>query len=214
MGERPRSTDTWPRSLTMRQRQVIHLVAAGLTNKEIGHLLGITQRGVSAQISRLLSRFSVTNRAELIAHALADDRADQHTDGAAEAAPLTPVMENQLLAYRDSPFLVLLTVGERQTVWFVNPSAEQVLGIAHTTAVGRPLREWFSGPSAAWWSEEAARTLRTGLPGSAVADGTQWSRDDRSEDAADFTCVFQPVLNDGAVVGVLTICVVGSPTQC
>jgi DNA-binding CsgD family transcriptional regulator len=192
----------------MRQSQVVHLVAAGLTNKEIGHLLGITQRGVSAQISRLLTRFSVTNRAELVARALIERTDHGDGDTAAQTAPISPVVEGQLLAYREAPFLVLLTIGEEQTIWFVNDMAERVLGVAYGSAVGRPLQRWFSDPSAAWWIAGVARALRTGLPGSASAKRTQWMRDDQCVDTRDFTCVFQPVLHNETTVAVLTICTI------
>lgn len=205
MGGRPRSTRMRSHSLTMRQSQVVHLVAAGLTNKEIGHLLGITPRGVSAQISRLLSRFSVANRAELVARALVERNGQGRSETAAPPA-VTPVLENQLLAYRDAPFVVVLTIGQQHTVWFLNRTAERVLGIDPSRAVGRGLQDWLNDPSAAWWVEEAARTLRTGLPGSAIAKGAQWMRDDQSWGTGDFTCVFQPILNGDAVVAVLTIC--------
>ncbi|MBU6423538.1 MAG: helix-turn-helix transcriptional regulator, partial [Chloroflexi bacterium] len=45
--------------LTARQAEVVGLVARGFTNEQIGGLLGISERGVRAQISRLLKRFGV-----------------------------------------------------------------------------------------------------------------------------------------------------------
>lgn len=206
MGPRRRPAATLPRSLTMRQSQVVHLVAAGLTNKEIGHLLGITQRGVSAQVSRLLSRFSVTNRAELVARALVEQNGQGGTQTVAGDPPITPVFENQLLAYRDSPFVVMLTIGEQQRVWFLNRTAELTLGMEYARAVGRRLHDWLNDPSATWWVEQVAHTLRTALPASGSAKGTRWMRDDGSWATADFTCVFQPVLYRDAPVAVLTIC--------
>jgi DNA-binding CsgD family transcriptional regulator len=212
MDARRGSTRTRAHSLTLRQNQVIHLVAAGMTNKEIGHLLGITQRGVSAQISRMLSYFSVTNRAELVARALVEQRGQGRAETAA-AAPVGPELENQLLAYRDSPFIVVLTIGEAHTVWYVNRAAERALGTKYARDVGRPLQECLSGRSVAWWQEAAARTLRTGLPASVVVKGTQSTRDDQSSDTGELTCVFQPVLRNGTVVAVLTICLNTPPDQ-
>lgn len=207
IGQGTRLLAARPHSLTMRQSQVVHLVAAGLTNKEIGHLLGITQRGVAAHISRLLSAFSVTNRAQLVAHALVEKNGHGNEEPASEATPITPVLESQLLAYRDAPFAVVLTVGEPQTIWFVNRTAERALGMDYARAVGRSLPDLLSDPSAAWWIDQAARTLRTGLPRTTSATSTQLMRDVTSSPAADLMCVFQPVLNDtNAVVAVLSIC--------
>ena len=51
---------------------MLGLIAPGLTNKEIGHSLGITERGAAAHVSRLLACFRVPNRAGLIARTLSD----------------------------------------------------------------------------------------------------------------------------------------------
>lgn len=51
--------------LTQRQRQVLALVRLGHTNKEIGTALGITEQAAKVQVSKLLRKFGVTNRAAL-----------------------------------------------------------------------------------------------------------------------------------------------------
>ena len=55
-----------PTPLTSRQREVIGLVARGLTNREIAGALGLSEDGVKAHVSRLLLRFGVSNRVELL----------------------------------------------------------------------------------------------------------------------------------------------------
>lgn len=50
-----------------RQQEVLDLLVRGMTNKEIGGRLGITERGVKHHVSRLLALHAVGNRAELIA---------------------------------------------------------------------------------------------------------------------------------------------------
>lgn len=52
--------------LTERQRQVLGLVRRGLSNREVGDNLGISEDGVKAHLSRLYLRFGVTNRVELL----------------------------------------------------------------------------------------------------------------------------------------------------
>ncbi len=51
--------------LTQRQRQVLALVRLGHTNKEIGTALGITEQAAKVQVSKLLRKYGVTNRAAL-----------------------------------------------------------------------------------------------------------------------------------------------------
>ncbi len=51
--------------LTARQRQVLSLVRLGHTNKEIAVALGIGEQAAKVQVSKLLRRFRVSNRAAL-----------------------------------------------------------------------------------------------------------------------------------------------------
>lgn len=52
--------------LTERQREVLTLVRAGRTNKEIAAVLGIGEQGAKVQVSKLLRKFGVHNRAALV----------------------------------------------------------------------------------------------------------------------------------------------------
>ena len=57
-----------------RQKEVLDLLVQGMTNKEIGFLLGISERGVKYHVSQLLLRYAVANRAGLIATVLGQRR--------------------------------------------------------------------------------------------------------------------------------------------
>jgi DNA-binding CsgD family transcriptional regulator len=89
------------RPLTTRQHQILRLVARGLTNKEIGAQLGISEQGVKVHISRLLQRYRADNRVELVnlTRAWADADARGY---AALSADLAKVRE-QLAAVESSP---------------------------------------------------------------------------------------------------------------
>lgn len=63
----PRSTGRFSPRLTARQRQVAALVAEGLTNREIGERLVITERSVESHVDRIRDRLGLRSRAQLAA---------------------------------------------------------------------------------------------------------------------------------------------------
>lgn len=60
-------------SIGGRQREVLELIALGLTNKEIAHRLGIAPATVKIHVSRLIAALGVSNRTEAAALARARD---------------------------------------------------------------------------------------------------------------------------------------------
>jgi DNA-binding NarL/FixJ family response regulator len=62
--------------LTRRETEVLALVTAGLTNRQIGQALFITPRTVSVHVSRILAKLGVARRGEAaaIAHRLGLDK--------------------------------------------------------------------------------------------------------------------------------------------
>jgi DNA-binding NarL/FixJ family response regulator len=57
-------------AFTDREREVLELLVAGRSNKEIGSPLGIGERTVKAHVAKLLRKVGVQNRIELSVHAL------------------------------------------------------------------------------------------------------------------------------------------------
>src|SRR5688572_27766335 len=53
--------------LTAKQAEIVDMVARGYTSKEIAARQRVTQRAITAQLSRLMRKFDVPNRAGLIA---------------------------------------------------------------------------------------------------------------------------------------------------
>ncbi|MEE3719313.1 helix-turn-helix transcriptional regulator [Tumidithrix elongata RA019] len=53
--------------LTIREREIVELVAKGLTNREIGTHIGITREGVKQALKRMFRKLDVSARAEMIA---------------------------------------------------------------------------------------------------------------------------------------------------
>lgn len=58
--------------LTPREREVLHLVVQGLTNREIAIRLGIGRRTVETHAGRLLCKLGARNKAELVRHAIVE----------------------------------------------------------------------------------------------------------------------------------------------
>jgi DNA-binding NarL/FixJ family response regulator len=59
-----------PPELTAREKQVLELLAQGLSNVEIGHQLHLSPRTVEKYVSSLLRKTETNNRAELVRFAL------------------------------------------------------------------------------------------------------------------------------------------------
>jgi DNA-binding NarL/FixJ family response regulator len=67
----PRSTTREePLVFTEREREVLHLLVSGRSNREIGDALGIEERTVKAHVAKLMRKAGVTNRIALSVHAL------------------------------------------------------------------------------------------------------------------------------------------------
>ena len=67
LGARPpvRSTTTGVGGLTGRELEIVRLVAARRSNKEIGQALGISARTASTHLSNIFAKLNVASRGEL-----------------------------------------------------------------------------------------------------------------------------------------------------
>jgi DNA-binding CsgD family transcriptional regulator len=197
-------------SITVRQREVLGLIARGLTNKEMGHSLGITERGAAAHVSRLLARFRVPNRAGLIARTLSDaidGRARSTVVDLGKTVPLPGVIERELEAYRKSPFMIGLTVGPDNLLVYVNEAGKRMYDIAPESAAsaGFAARRASTGTDA--FREASTRAFRSGNPTTIDNQRARWLRDDGTWSTGSFSCVVQPVREaTGSFFGLLWIC--------
>jgi DNA-binding CsgD family transcriptional regulator len=201
--------------VTVRQRQVVALVARGLTTKEIAHELRITERGVSAHISRLLAKFRVPNRAGLVAMTISDlvSGTSIVTSAASglDSGIFPAAIPNELDGFKASKFLVTVTLGRDPVFAFMNDTAARFMDVDARAIVGVRVRERFADPSIAMWLERSDQAFRTGVPVSMENVPSRWRRDDGTWTNAYFHCVLQPVRDvTGRVNGVLWICAAGS----
>jgi DNA-binding NarL/FixJ family response regulator len=54
-----------PVPLTARERQLLHGIARGLTNRQIGEALGVTERTVKNKLAAVYHKVQVSNRTQL-----------------------------------------------------------------------------------------------------------------------------------------------------
>jgi hypothetical protein len=191
---------------------VLTLVARGLTTKEMAHELGITERGVSAHISRMLARSGAHNRAGLIAHALSADLGttvslDSPTDSVRDSQSLRDIQQ-ELIAYEDAPFFVGVTIGRDQILVYQNRMSRDLTAAPQ---LGKTHREVFQGDASQnWWREKGDEAFSTGRPVAISGAPSRWQRGDGTWVDEVFSCVAQPLRNGlGEVRGVLWICTTG-----
>lgn len=69
VGTQPPPSPSRAPQLTRRERQILHLVATGATNTEIGGALGLTPNTVKTYWQRVLGKLGARNRAHAVARA-------------------------------------------------------------------------------------------------------------------------------------------------
>jgi DNA-binding NarL/FixJ family response regulator len=67
-------------AITDREKEVLQMLVAGLTNKEIGKPLGIVERTVKAHIAKMMRKVGAHNRIELSVHAVAHSLVSLHAN--------------------------------------------------------------------------------------------------------------------------------------
>jgi PAS domain-containing protein len=170
--------------------------------------LEITERGVAAQVSRLLERFGVPNRAGLIARVLSDtvQRTVTLSLDRAPTLPLSAVLENELDGYQDSKLGIAMTAGADNTTIFANDACRRIFGVGPEDPASPVFAARRESPGTSGWREVAARSFRTARP-AAVDLETRWLNDDGQWQAGAVSCVIQPIVTlERTVIGLLWIC--------
>jgi DNA-binding NarL/FixJ family response regulator len=69
LASRPKAGEGQPNALTERQTQVLRLVAQGLTYREVGERLALSERTVRFHMTEIISRLHLQNRNQVLAYA-------------------------------------------------------------------------------------------------------------------------------------------------
>ena len=198
-----------PTALTPRQVDVIAMVARGFTNKEIAARQRVSQRAITAQLSRLMRKFDVPNRAGLIAAVMSAAGVGlpagsvRPTSGL--AAQLNLGVGDVSAVYANAPFMVAITMGPDHRYSFVNRLAAQVAGRPADSLVGRSVREAYPDMDPRFTSA-LDQVYASGDPWSAGDVVVKWTHLDGTSRDGRVNLMFQPLRDaEGRVVGLLHI---------
>src|SRR5688572_29579281 len=193
--------------LTAKQAETVDMVARGYTSKEIAARQRVTQRAITAQLSRLMRKFDVPNRAGLIAAVMSAAGvglpigATQPAGGL--AAQLHIVPGDPAAVYENAPFMVAVTLGRDHVYSFVNRLAAQVAGRAADSLVGESVREVYPDIDPTFASA-LDQVYATGVPWSAGDAIVKWTHLDGTSREGKANLMFQPLRDaEGRVVGLL-----------
>jgi hypothetical protein len=181
----------------------MHLLVRGHRTREIARVLSISERAVTAHITRLMGAFGVTSRAGLIAAAMTS---------AGQTHLATP-HGRELDRYEDAPFLVAVTSGPKHVFRSVNRMWERVMRLRAADVIGRTVREVFpDAPPVTYAARQ--RAFREGRPTTGNAWHFKWTSADGAAREADFGYIYQPLRDAaGQVEGLLLIATEQPPHQ-
>jgi len=192
-------------SLTAGQARLVSLVARGLPTKQIAAELGVSERAITARLSRLFRAYGTSNRAGLIASVLSQagvgldtiDRADWRGGGA------RPEIAETVDAYANAPFMVSVTRGPEHVYSFVNGVSARVAG--RDDLVGKAVTEAYPELDLTF-REALDRVYRTGEPWSIAGAPARFTHPDGTHRDTRLNLMFQPVrARDGSIEGILHI---------
>ena len=195
--------------LTAKQAQIVDLVARGYTNKEIAARQHVTLRAITAQLTRLMRRFDVPNRAGLIAAVMSAAGVGLPTGAPLPAGGVAAQLQiapgDPAAVYENAPFMVAVTLGPDHVYSFVNRLAAQVAGRAADSLVGKSVREVYPDINPTFASA-LDQVYATGIPWSAGDAFVKWTHLDGTSREGKANLMFQPLRDaEGRVVGLLHI---------
>jgi len=159
--------------LTAGQARLLSLVARGLPTKQIAAELGVSDRAITARLSRLFRAYQTSNRAGLIAAVLSQagvglealERPGWPGGGA------QPDVAETTDAYANAPFMVSVTRGPDHVYTFVNAVSARVAG--RDDLVGKAVDQVLLGDVRVGSASEARQLLKRDEHAEALAGDIQ-----------------------------------------
>jgi DNA-binding CsgD family transcriptional regulator len=196
-------------ALTAKQAAVVEMVARGYTNKEIAARQHVTLRAVTAQLTRLMRKFDVPNRAGLIAAVMSASGVGLPTGASLPAGGLLTLLQlapgEPAAVYQDAPFMFAVTLGPDHVYSFVNRLAAQVAGRPAESLVGRGLRDAYPDIDPTF-TAALDRVYASGVAWSVAGAVVTWTHLDGTTRDGKANLMFQPLRDaEGRIVGLLHI---------
>jgi DNA-binding CsgD family transcriptional regulator len=191
--------------LTAGQARVLALVARGLATKQIAAELGVSERAITARLSRLFRAYQTTNRAGLIAAVLSGAGVGLETleRPSWPGGGARPEVAETTDAYANAPFMVSVTRGRNHVYSFVNAVSARVAG--RDDLVGKAVVEAYPELDATF-RDALDRVYRTGEPWAVAGAPARFTHPDGTHRDTRLNLMFQPIRGrDGAVEGILHI---------
>lgn len=190
--------------LTAGQGRLISLVARGLATKQIAAELGVSERAVTARLSRLFRAYQTSNRAGLIAAALSQAGVGLDTLERPDwRGGIRPEVAETTEAYANAPFMVSVTRGPEHRYTFVNAVSARVAG--RDDLVGKRVVDVYPELDATF-RQALDRVYRTGEAWSVAGAPARFTHPDGSHRDTHLNLMFQPIRGrDGSVGGILHI---------
>ncbi|HEV8229387.1 MAG TPA: PAS domain-containing protein [Candidatus Limnocylindria bacterium] len=173
------------RRLTDRQALILELIAEGLENKQIAHRLGLSEQAIKEQVSTLLDRLAVGNRA-----ALAEAATRLRIVGTMELDP-----EWLSYVYQQSPVMSAIVRGPDHVFVAANVAYRAAAG--DRDILGLPYRDVF--PAHVKLLDDVRASGRALLLHEFRG---RWSRGGADEDDASCDVSLQPLPDVGGVAGI------------
>jgi PAS domain-containing protein len=173
------------RRLTDRQALILELIAEGLENKHIAHRLGLSEQAIKEQVSTLLDRLAVGNRA-----ALAEAATRLRIVGTMELEP-----EWLTYVYQQSPVMSAIVRGSDHV--FVTANVAYRAAAGDRDILGRSFREVFPA-----YVDLLDDVRASGRPLLLHEFRGRWSRGGADEDDAYCDVALQPLPDVGGVAGI------------
>ena len=195
-------------ALTTKQAEVIGMVARGYTNKEIAAQLRVTERAITAQLTRLMRKFDVPNRAGLIAAVMSAAGVGLPPEAGKPVAGLTTdrgSVPGEPAVYEGAPFMVAVTLGPDHVYSFVNRMAAKVAGRPAGSLVGKTVREAYPDLDPTF-AQALDQVFATGRPWAAGGAVVRWTHLDGTSRDGKANLMFEPLRDaQGRIVGLLHI---------
>jgi len=153
-------------NLSRREREVAALVAEGLTNRQIGERLFISERTVDGHLEHVREKLAVNSRAQIAAWYVNRSRVEPASGDAPPAIQPRSLVTRPIVAIALLANLILATVAVG--LWLARPTGPVITTVAGSTRGNLSLEGGFSGDTGQATGAQLSRPSDVALMGSTM----------------------------------------------